>query len=147
MFPVTYSFISLIITNWYSPLHFSTAEVMNIVFMETPHSCQNSFCNTQNMPFWHHNATVGTSWLTNIWLVKSHRYNQTCPNVQLPVRMLTAVVRKCGPWQQKLQHSAGDDGVIKTACSFGVNCCDFFWTLSLLSAVKLVVSYILTSTH
>ena len=71
------------------------------------------------MPSWHHNATVGTPWLTTICLVKSHRYNQTCPYVQLPVRMLTAAVRKCGPWWQKLQHSAGDDEMINTACLLG----------------------------
>jgi len=82
--------------------------------------------NPQNMPFWHHNATVGTTGLTNIWLVKSHRHKQTCQNIQFPVRMLTAVVRKCGPWWQKLKHSAADDKMIKTACSFGMNHRDFF---------------------
>jgi len=127
---------------------------MNLVFMETLYSCQNSFCNPQNMPlwhhnacnpqnipfwhhnacnpqnmpYWHHNATVGTTWLTNVWLVKSHRHKQTCQNIQFPVRMLTAVVTKCGPWWQKLKHSAADDGMIKTACSFGMNHCDFFCT-------------------
>ena len=92
---------------------------MNLVSISIPYSCQKSFCNPQNMPSCHHNATVGTPWLTTIWLVKSHRYNQTCPYVQLPVRMLTAAVRKCGPWWQKLQHSAGDDEMINTACLLG----------------------------
>jgi hypothetical protein len=110
----------------------------------TPYSCQNSFCNPQNTPFLHHNVSVGTPWLTNIWVVKSHRYNQTSPNVQLPVRMLTAIVRKCGPRWRKLKHSAGDDGMIKTACLFGMSRCDFFWTLSALTVVMLVFSYILT---
>jgi hypothetical protein len=96
MFPVTHIFISVIITNWYSHLHFSPAEVMNQIYIETIYYCQNSFCNPQNMPFRPHNATVGTPWPTKIWLVNFHRYTQTCPHVQLPVRMLTAVVRKCG---------------------------------------------------
>jgi hypothetical protein len=109
--------------------------------METLYSCQNLFCNPQNMPFWHHNASnaqnmhfwhhnamVGTTWLTNIWLLKSHRHKQTCQNIQLPVRMLTAVVTKCGQRWWKLNHSAAVGEMINTACSFGMNHCDFFWT-------------------
>ena len=60
MFPITYIFISVISTNYNSPLHFSQAAAMILVFMEAPYSCRNSFCNPQNMPFWHCNATVGT---------------------------------------------------------------------------------------
>ena len=100
---------------------------MPVILQNMPFWHHNA-CNPQDMPFWHHNATVGTTWLTNIWLLKSHRHKQTCQNIQFPVRMLTAVVRKCGPWWQKLKHSAADDGMIKTACSFGMNHCDFFCT-------------------
>jgi len=99
-----------------------------LVILQNMHFWHHNACNHQNMPFWHHNATVGPTWLTKIWLVKSHRHNRTCQNIQLPVSMLTAVVRKCGQRWRKLKHFAGDDEMIKTACSFGMNNCDFFWT-------------------